>query len=152
MSQTTTMTQLQRELHINRDIDQAMNQLLPQMKAFMDDTQIWKSDMELNQLQNLLSTAQDTQSVEVVKNFIYYQMGRDNRGSSWRKSERNQPSFGDRLIQALDELRDTAVLITEAYGGQTGDIDKAWMNLTRLYLGNLRRYFYYHKRTGSGGR
>lgn len=152
MSQATTMTPLQRELHINRDIDHAMNKLLPQMKTFMDDMKIWKSDMELNQLQNLLSTAQDTQSVEVVKNFIYYQMGRDNRGRSWRKSERNQPSFGDRLIQALDELRDTAVPITEKYGGQTEDIDKAWMNLTRLYLGNLRRYFYYHKRTGRGGR
>lgn len=146
MSQTTTMTQLQRELHINRDIDQAMNQLLPQMKAFMDETAIWTSDMELNQLQNLLSTAQDTQSVEVVKNFIYYQMGRDNRGNSWRKSERNQPSFGDRLIQVLDELRDTAVLIAEKHAGKGNDIDKAWMGLTRLYLGNLRRYFYYHKR------
>lgn len=146
MSQTTTMTQLQRELHINRDIDQAMNQFLPQMKAFMDETAIWTSDMELNQLQNLLSTAQDTQSVEVVKNFIYYQMGRDNRGNSWRKSERNQPSFGDRLIQVLDELRDTAVLIAEKHAGKGNDIDKAWMGLTRLYLGNLRRYFYYHKR------
>lgn len=146
MSQATSMTQLQRELHINRDIDQAMNKLLPQMKAFMDDTEIWKSDMELNQLQNLLSTAQDTQSVEVVKNFIYYQIGRDNRGSSWRKSERGKPSFGDRLIQALDDLRDTAVPIAEKHDGKADDIDKAWMGLTRLYLGNLRRYFYYHKR------
>jgi hypothetical protein len=149
MSQTTTMTPLQRELHISRDIDQAMNKLLPQMKAFMDDTEMWKTDMELNQLQNLLSTAQDTQSVEVVKNFIYYQMGRDSRGNSWRKSKRDQPSFGDRLIQALDDLRATAVPIAEKHGGKEAEIDKAWMGLTRLYLGNLRRYFYYHKRSNS---
>lgn len=146
MSQPTTMTQLQRELHISRDIDQAMNKLLPQMKEFMDETKIWESDMELNQLQNLLSTAQDTQSVEVVKNFIYYQIGRDNKGNSWRKNEKGKPSFGERLIQSLDGLRDTAVPIAEKYGGKGDEIDKAWMGLTRLYLGNLRRYFYYHKR------
>ncbi len=146
MSQTTTMTQLQRELHISRDIDQEMNKLLPQMKAFMDEVEIWQSDMELNQLQNLLSTAQDTQSVEVVKNFIYYQMGRDSRGNSWRKAQKGGATFGDRLIKALDDLRNTAVLIAERYQGKEAEIDKAWMGLTRLYLGNLRRYFYYHKR------
>lgn len=142
MTQKQTVNQLQLELTINQAIDSKLNQILPQMKELLDTTKIWDSKMELHQLQNLLATAQDTSSVEIVKNFIRYQMGRDNRGDSWRKNQ-----FGDLVIDALDDLQMMAQTIVGDCNGSESDIDWAWMALTRLYLGNLRRYFYYQKRS-----
>lgn len=149
MTQTKEMTQLQLELKINQAIDARLNALLPQMKVLLDETEIWNSKMELHQLQNLLATTQDTGSVEVVKNFIRYQMGRDNQGDSWRKSKSNAASFGDLVIKALDDLKSVAETIVADCKGSESDVDWTWMALTRLYLGNLRRYFYYHKRSKS---
>jgi hypothetical protein len=145
MTQKQAVNQLQLELTINQAIDDRLNHILPQMKEMLDGTQIWDSKMELHQLQNLLATAQDTGSVEVVKNFIRYQMGRDSQGNSWRKNQ-----FGDLVINALDDLKNKAEIIVADCKGSESDIDWTWMALTRLYLGNLRRYFYYKKRSKGG--
>jgi hypothetical protein len=155
MTTHDTLTQVEkkairRELYINQAIDERLNTLLVRLQQLMDDTRIWQSKMELNQLQNVLAVAQETGSVEVVKNYIRYQMGRDNTSNSWRRRAGTGPAFGDRLISELDHLHDVAETITQEKKGSP-TTDKTWMALSRLYLGYLRRYFYYQKRTQPEG-
>lgn len=150
-----TTEALRRELRINRGIDDAMNELLTTMKEFVDSTRIWESRMEVHQMHNLVSVTGETGSVELVKNFIRYQIGRDDRSDNWRWRVGGVKSFGERLVDKLDELREMAQgIVSEAGVSEASEreVDRAWMTLTRHYLGHLNRYFYYMKRTKGGER
>ena len=141
---------MQQELKIDKAIDDRMNAILRQMQNMMDDAQPWSDKMEVNQIQNLLAVAQETDSVEVVKNFIRYQIGRDGGRASWGRSMKG-PAFGDRLIDELDKLEKIAKSIVPA-DSDSLLAERAWMKLCRLYIGHLRRYFYYKKRSKGRGR
>ncbi len=139
---------LRRELLINREIDALMNDLLLGMVKFADASQIWQSRMEEHGINNVVAVAQDTGSVEVVKNYIRYQVGRDVRNETWRWRVGNVKNFGEQLVDKLDELRDLATGIVAAAGKETpaNEVNRVWMTLTRAYLGHLSRYFVYHKK------
>jgi hypothetical protein len=140
-------TTMQRELKINQAIDGYLNKMLAEMQKLLDASQIWESRMELGQIQNLLAVAHETSSVEVVKNYIRYQMGRDSGAfSSWRWRVGTGPTFGDQIIAELDKLQTLAATFVPPQGSSDEEVDRTWMKLTRLYLGYLRRYFYYKKR------
>jgi hypothetical protein len=141
----TSVTAIQRELEINRVIDDQLNEILRQMQSLLDASRIWESDMEVSQIQNLLAVAYETNSVEVVKNYIRYQIGRDRDGKSWRRPADAKPVFGDQIVNELDKLQKVAAGIVPKDSSQM-EVDQTWMKLTRLYLGYLRRYFYYKKR------
>lgn len=141
----TDMTTIQREIAIDKAIDDRLNEILRQMQQLVDNSRIWDSKMEVNQIQNLLAVAQETGSVEVVKNYIRYQIGRDNGAASWRRRMGTGAVFGDQMIMELDKLKETAGSLATLEGGQA-EKNRIWMKLTRLYLGYLRRYFYYKKR------
>lgn len=137
---------LKRELKINREVDASLNTLLGEMKEFVDRTRIYESDMEIHQMANLVAVAQETDSVEVVKHYIRYQIGRDTANRSWRWRVGGVKNFGEQLVDHLGGLQDRAqVIIAEAGGGES-ETNRTWIALTRLYLGHLRRYFYYLKR------
>lgn len=140
-------TTIRRELLINQAVDARLNIMLVRMQQMMDDNRIWQSKMELSQIQNVLAVALDTNSVEVVKNYLRYQIGRDTTAGSWRRRLASGPTFGEIVIAEIDRLNEWAVTITNEEKG-TPLTDKTWMNLTRLYLGYMRRYFYYQKRAG----
>lgn len=140
---------MQRELRINQAIDAHLNAILQQMQELVDASSIWESNMEVSQIQNLLAVAQETDSVEVVKNYIRYQIGRDGNAVSWRRRVGTGPVFGEQIIAELDRLKGIASgLLPERRDGEATrrEIDRTWMKMTRLYLGYLRRYFYYKKR------
>ncbi len=141
----TVTLSMQQELEIDRAIDAQLNGMLRQMQKILDDSRIWESKMEVNQMQNLLAVAQETDSAEVVKNYIRYQIGRDGNAVTWRRRVGNNPLFGDQIITELDRLQSVAQAVVPKSSGQEL-IDRAWMKLVRLYLGHLRRYFYYKKR------
>ncbi|MCP4425756.1 MAG: hypothetical protein GY803_14775 [Chloroflexi bacterium] len=144
---TATMRQ---ELQINRGIEARLNEQLKAMQTWMDRTRIWTAGMDVSQTQNLLSVAQDTGSVEVVKNYIRYQIGRDGNSRSWRKGA---PGFGEELIREIDRLREVAEGVVPADSpDRERVVDQTWMKLTRRYLGYLHRYFYYNKKRSQGGR
>jgi len=150
----TTET-LRRELRINREIDGSMNELLVEMQRFVDNTRIWESRMEVHQMTNLVAVASETGSVEVVKNFIRYQIGRDTRNENWRWRVGSVKNFGEQLVDKLDELREMAEGIVAGASNPSADeqdVDRIWMTLCRAYLGHLSRYFYYKKKTAEGGR
>ncbi|RME69891.1 MAG: hypothetical protein D6784_17615 [Chloroflexi bacterium] len=143
-------SQLRRQMAIQHQIERLMNTLIRSVKQLVDDTQIAESNMEKHQLKNLLNVALESPSVEVVKHYILYQMGRDTAGTSWRYRQ-----FGERLIKHLDELGKTETELVlgaiSAEGKPAGSApyftekDEIWHQLVRAYLGQLNRYFYYAK-------
>ena len=146
-----TVTVIKQELQIDQEIDEKLNELLKQQKEWIDESEIWKSELDVHQLQNLLSVAHETNSVEVVKNFILYQLGRDagkkeDKKRSWQWRWKKKGPFGQELLAEIEELRKRAVGIAQATKSPNSEIDKIWIKLTRVYLGYLRRYFFYKKR------
>jgi hypothetical protein len=143
--------ELRRRMAIQRQVELAMNSLIQGMVQLVDqDSQVVNSRMEKHQLKNLLSTALETPSVEVVKHYILYQVGRDAAGSSWR-----QDDFGKKLVKAMDDLKKMAERVTRQVHKDLRladpgpeQIEETWMWLVRAYLGQLNRYFYYRKEGG----
>lgn len=104
-------------------------------------------DMEVSQLRNLLSVSTESRSVEVVINFIRYQIARNSRAWGIERS-----SFGHRVI---DDLRKplqgwTSDVIATVAGRQAdhaeGLRERASVRLMQLYLGYLNRAFYAARR------
>ncbi len=143
-----TRERVRRRMAIQHAVEQFTNEIIRRMRELVDETDVVNSRMEKHQIGNLLSVALETPSVELVKNFIRYQIGRDVSRTSWRKND-----FGEKLVQALDQLRDDAEVmardrsIASHLGDkvQDQDIDELWIEMTRQYLGQLNRYFYYKK-------
>jgi len=143
------MSDQRRHMAIQRGIERAMNELVRNMQSLVDDNKIniVASDMEKHQIGNVLGVALETDSVELVKNFIFYQVGRDAKASSWRRN-----GFGQELANRLDNLRTTAIGIANEVHKQLGlaapdpqEVEEVWMQLVRQYLGQMNRYFYYQK-------
>ncbi|HLB49396.1 MAG TPA: hypothetical protein VJL59_20485 [Anaerolineales bacterium] len=138
---------LSRELRISREVDGSLNSILADMQKLMDDTRIHESGMEVHQMANLVAVAQETDSVEVVKHYIRYQLGRDSQNKTWRWRLGSGKNFGEQLVDRLDGLRDRAQLIVSEAKGDRPAEDRTWMTLTRLYIGHMRRYFVYRKKS-----
>lgn len=139
--------ELRRHMAIQHQVELEMNSVIQRMTELVDKSSVAASNMEKTQLKNLLGVALETPSVEVVKQYVLYQVGRDAKGSSWRKDD-----FGKKLIKALDDLRSDAERITRQVHTNLGlanptggQVDETWMALVRAYLGQLNRYFYYRK-------
>jgi hypothetical protein len=144
---------IQRRMAVQRGVEQAMNEMIRSMRELVDqETRVVESDLEKHQFSNLLAVALETPSVELVKNFILYQVGRDTRGTSWRKNR-----FGEALVNQLDSLKAQAQSIAKEVLKDVPDPDvtrteptkaeteAVWIELARQYLGQLNRYFYYKK-------
>ncbi len=139
--------QLRRQMAIQRQVELEMNSLIQRMVNLADKSRVAEGRMEKHQIKNLLGVALDTPSVEVVKHYILYQVGRDVPGASWRRDD-----FGKELVKALDSLRVDAERIARAVHDSLKlvppsqpEIDETWMALVRAYLGQFNRYFYYRK-------
>jgi hypothetical protein len=152
MSERETVKQTERKavrrrMAIQHGVEQATNEIVRHMRKLVDGTDVVNSRMEKHQIGNVLAVALETPSVELVKNFVLYQAGRDVSDTGWRKS-----SFGEKLVAELDELREKAKDIAHEVNHQLRagapeeeDVDEVWIELARQYLGQLNRYFYYRK-------
>lgn len=135
-------------------LDQAMNRQLDALVRRASATVVLlrgNESMEVNQLRNLLSTAVETGALEVVINFIRYQIARN--GRAWGTGPND---FGHRIIADLrGPVRDLArasvaeVQEQEPALNSTRIEAEAFSRLMTLYLGYLNRAFYYAKRTGN---
>jgi len=117
-----------------------------------------KTPMEESQFRNVLNVAQETSSVDVITNFIRYQIGR----TPWVWGTR-ATAFGPTLIrdiedgavrQAAQAVRDTVRDTLQArlqVDTPPEVFDHAYIRLTRLYLGYAMRVFYYGKRREDDG-
>ena len=121
------------ELKVQKGIRQAEDALVLAIQAALDQTQY--GDLEESQFRNLVRVADTTDSTEVIKNFLRYQVGRD------QKWGRGANSLADRIISDIGKLKETASDIA-----QNTDLDKIneiWLELVRLYLGYGARYLTY---------
>jgi len=152
MSEIETARQREREvvrrrMAIQQGVEGFTNEIVRRMRQLVDSTGVFNSEMEKHQIGNVLAVALETPSVELVKNFILYQVGRDAFVTSWRQAD-----FGAKLVAELDALHMEAKSAALQFGNQprTGepdarDVDEVWIEMARQYLGQLNRYFYYRK-------
>jgi hypothetical protein len=150
MSEIETTKQAEREavrrrMAIQQGVEDFTNEVVRRMRRLVDSSDI--SEMEKHQIGNVLAVALETHSVELVKNFILYQVGRDVSVKNWRRG-----NFGEKLVKELDNLHEQAESVALQVSRQlrTGkseerDVDEVWIEMARQYLGQLNRYFYYRK-------
>ncbi|MEW5958824.1 MAG: hypothetical protein AB1801_13915, partial [Chloroflexota bacterium] len=147
---TEAAIKMQRRMAIRQGVEEAINRMIEDMRRLVDQTNIAQSQMEENQLNNLLGVALETPSVELVKLYIQYQVGRDLGGKNWRYA-----NFGEQLVTELQKLKKEKAesIVNEVHKKMPdlaqptqAEIDEVWLDLVRQYLGQLKRYVYYCKK------
>lgn len=129
----------QKQLKIQKGIRQAEDRLVTSIQDALDNRSSY-GDLEESQFRNLVRVADTTESTEVIKNFLFYQVGRD------RKWGRGQSSLANQIIRDINNvIRTLAENI--ARDAETDVINPIWIELTRRYLGYGARYLKY-KREG----
>lgn len=128
------------ELQVQKAIRQTEDDLVIWIQDALDTCEYGKSgkeELEESQFRNLVRVADTTDSAEVIKNFLRYQVGRD------KKWGRGEESLATRLIQDIDgNIRTTAEEVAEDC--QT-NFKPIWLELIRRYLGYGSRYLKYLK-------
>ena len=121
------------ELQVQKAIRQSEDDLVTWIQDALDKTKY--GDLEESQFRNLVRVADTTDSAEVIKNFIRYQVGRD------KKWGRGKESLAERLIQDIDgNIKKTAGIIAEC---SQIDFKPIWLELIRRYLGYGSRHLKY---------
>lgn len=121
------------ELQVQKAIRQTEDDLVIWIQNALDTCQY--GDLEESQFRNLVRISDTTDSAEVIKNFIRYQVGRD------KKWGRGEESLATRLIQDIDgNLQTTARIIAEC---SQIDFKRIWLELIRRYLGYGSRHLKY---------
>lgn len=143
---------LRRQMALRREIDTRLDKLVSaagrRVHLLHDDRAMRES-----QLRNVLNVAMShPQSHLVVTNFIYYQIGRSGGNQAWLHNDFGKKVVGD--IQAPDgvirHLTDevTDVVCREVQEAARDEVAReAHLQLMRLYLGYLNRWFYYGYKT-----
>ena len=121
------------ELQVQRAIRESEDDLVTWIQDALDKTKY--GDLEESQFRNLVRVSDTTDSAEVIKNFIRYQVGRD------KKWGRGKESLAERLIQDIDgNIKKTAGIIAEC---SQIDFKPIWLELIRRYLGYGSRHLKY---------
>ena len=96
----------QQQLKIQRAILQFEDNLVTAIQNALDKTSY--GNLEESQFRNLLDVSNTTESTEVIKNFLRYQVGRD------KKWGRGKDSLANQIINDIDnEIKNTAQKIAE---------------------------------------
>jgi hypothetical protein len=149
--QEKEIVKVQTRLALQREVDRRLGEVV---RAAGKRVHLLHDDraMRENQIRNVLDVAMSTQSIEVVTNFIRYQMGRSGGNQAWLHN-----NFGQEVVQDLeDRQRIIQRLAAEVcHAVQEANRDQALrevqLRLARLYLGYLNRWFYYGKKRRSEG-
>lgn len=121
------------ELQVQKGIRLAEDDLVIWIQDALDKAKY--GDLEESQFRNLVRVADTTDSAEVIKNFLFYQVGRD------KKWGRGKDSLAEKIIQDIDgNIKKNAQIIAECL--QT-DFKPIWLELIRRYLGYGSRYLKY---------
>jgi hypothetical protein len=129
----TDATEQKIELQVQKGIRQSEDDLVIWIKDALNKTKY--GDLEESQFRNLLRVSETTDSAEVIKNFIRYQVGRD------RKWGRGKESLAERLIQDIDgNIKEVAQRVAKS---SKDDFKPIWLELIRRYLGYGFRHLTY---------
>ncbi|WP_315791732.1 hypothetical protein [Fischerella sp. JS2] len=128
----------QKQLKIQKEILQVEDDLVIWIQTALDKTKY--GDLEESQFRNLVRVSDTTESAEVIKNFIRYQVGRD------KKWGRGKESLAEKIIEDIDgNINKKAQEIAKTC--QT-NFQPIWLELIRRYLGYGARHLKY-KRDGA---
>ena len=144
MNQTKKDNDQQTFLKMEKAISFQMEVLIPEMQKMADDYNIAG---DKSPYRNVLNVAIDPASdVEVTKNYILYQLGRDQK-SPWRNTNSEGEKLGLALVDTIKKLDVKAKLVVENIGRDPEKdkelVQRAHRRLMQLYLGNLVRYQVY---------
>jgi hypothetical protein len=129
------LTEQQKELKVQKGIRDAEDGLVEAIQKALDDRSSY-GDLEESQFRNLVRVSDTTESPEVIKNFLLYQVGRD------RKWGRGQNSLAQKIIEDVDKL--IKIKAEEIAGAaKVDDFKPIWLELIRRYLGYGVRYLTY---------
>lgn len=129
------LTEQQKNLKIQKGIRQAENDLVTAIQTALDDRSSY-GDLEESQFRNLVRVAETTESAEVIKNFLRYQVGRE------RKWGRGQNSLATKIIHDI-ENNTKNVAKSIAKEAKVDDFNSIWIELIRRYLGYGARHLRY---------
>jgi hypothetical protein len=145
MDSKTQLKDSKTQLKLQQKILEQEDNLVTWIQKALDDSSYQKPDpkkrqrdkLEESQFRNLVSVSTSTASAEVVKNFLRYQVGRNDK---WG---RGPESLANRIIKDIDgDIKETA----EAIAHDLDICDQSptiAMNLIRRYLGYGARYLKY---------
>ncbi|MCT7979027.1 hypothetical protein [Laspinema olomoucense] len=126
------------ELKIQKGIRRFEDDLVKCIQSALD--QKIYGNLEESQFRNVLRVAETTDSAEVVKNFLRYQMGRDDK---WGKGK---DSLAEKIINDIDRLiQDSKDIATKANATEPEKYKDIHIELIRRYLGYGSRYLRYKK-------
>ena len=125
------------ELKVQQEIRRNEDQLVLWIQDALDNKKSY-GDLEEAQFRNVVRVADTTDSPEVIKNFLRYQVGRD------KKWGRGKDSLAERIVLDIGmEGKGGKVLeLAQAIAQSTTSTDTKgiWMELIRRYLGYGARY------------
>jgi hypothetical protein len=139
---------LEVELKIQKGIRDAEDEIVQAIESALEQKSYGKiigdkNELEEAQFRNLLNVATSTDSSEVVKNFLRYQVG---RGEKWG---RGQNSLAEAIVTDIQGLlKNKAKTIAEnalVIENVTTKTNEIHMDLIRRYLGYGSRYLVYKK-------
>lgn len=123
------------ELKIQEQIRQAEDDIVTAIQEALDKQNSY-GNLEEAQFRNLVRVADTTDSPEVIKNFLRYQVGRD------RKWGRGKSSLAEKIITDIDnKLKKIAENIAKETVKEKMKL--IWLELIRRYLGYGARYLKY---------
>ena len=130
----------QKEFKIQKGIRDAEDDLVIAIEARLNNKESY-GNLEESQFRNLMHVADTTNSIAVIKNFLRYQLGRDNK---WGEG---QESLAEKIIEDIDnKLKQKAEeIIQESEYKESKKIKQVWLELTRRYLGYGSRHLKYLK-------
>lgn len=114
-----------------RKIEDNLDCIVEKVEKLVEETQIANSELEEHQLRNIENMANSTDSIEALKLFIRYQIG--------RKKEWSYRDFGNKLISTIEN--DIKQLAQKIIKEDKGCFKAVYLRLIRLYIGFLVRSF-----------
>lgn len=128
-------------LKVQKGIRKTEDRLVLLIQAALDKPTSY-SDLEESQFRNLVRVADTTESPEVIKNFLRYQVGRDKKWGRGSDSlaeiivlDIGQKGKGGKILEWAKEVAEEA--------GSPQALDDIWIELIRRYLGYGARYLKY---------
>ncbi|BAY60437.1 hypothetical protein NIES22_04960 [Calothrix brevissima NIES-22] len=131
----------QEQLKIQRGISKREDKLVLLIQIALDDHDSY-GDLEESQFRNIVRVSDTTESVEVIKNFLLYQVGRD------KKWGRGKNSLAFKIIKDIEtDIKNLAEQIAQESNTDDPEIvKKIHLELTRRYLGYGARYLVYKRK------
>lgn len=147
--------QEQLELRIEREISKQMDEIIQKVNRIAKNFSIASQDKK-SPFKNVLAVATDSSSsLEVIKNYIRYQVGRKDSSPIWKELNEKE-KFAMALVKELDNLNDDVEKILqrlrkaipksnplESYLTDSQNREKIKKNIhlkiAQLYLGYLAR-------------